>query len=137
MFRTLDISASGLMAQRLRMDTIAGNIAQSNTTVNEEGKVAPFQRRLVTFQAQQESSSQPAGGLAVEAQVDLDTQTPFRKVHQPGHPHADADGNVTLPNVNTITEFVNAIEAGRSYEANLSTMEITKGMIQGAFKLLG
>lgn len=137
MFRSLDISTSGLVAQRLRMDTIAGNIAQANTTVDEDGNASPFQRRLVTFQSSQRDSQAAPGGHAVEARVEVDTQTPYRIVHQPGHPQADAEGNVRFPNVNVITEFVNAVEASRAYEANLSAMEITKTMIQGAFKILG
>jgi flagellar basal-body rod protein FlgC len=91
----------------------------------------------VTFQSSQRDSQAAPGGQAVEARVEVDTQTPFRIVHQPGHPQADAEGNVRFPNVNVITEFVNAVEASRAYEANLSAMEITKTMIQGAFKILG
>jgi len=137
MFRTLDISASGLAAQRLRMDTIAGNIANSHTTQNEDGKVEPFQRRLVVLQAQPDSSGHEGQGMGVTAEVDIDKKTPPRLVHAPGHPHADANGNVAYPNVNVITEFVNAMEATRAYEANLTAMQMTREMIEGTFKILG
>lgn len=136
MFRTLDVSASGLAAQRLRIDTIAGNIAHSHTTQDENGKPSPFQRRLVVLEAQHEAAAQTRG-VGVTAKVDIDTQSPARKVHDPGHPHADAEGNVSYPNVNPITEFVNAMEASRAYEANISTMQVTRDMIETTFKLLG
>lgn len=136
MFRTLDVSASGLAAQRLRIDTIAGNIAHSHTTQNEKGEPSPFQRRLVVLEAQHEAAAQTRG-VGVNATVDIDSQTPPRKVLDPGHPHADADGYVSYPNVNVITEFVNAMEASRAYEANISTMQVTRDMIETTYKLLG
>jgi flagellar basal-body rod protein FlgC len=136
MFRTLEISASGLLAQRTRMDVISGNIAHAQTTLNEDGKPEPFQRRIVAL-ATQANSMQPAtGGQGVRAEIEIDTETPPRKVHQPGHPHADKDGYVTFPNVNIITEFVNALEASRAYEANLSAMDVTKDMAQSTFRIL-
>ncbi len=136
MFRTLDVSASGLAAQRLRIDTIAGNIAHSHTTQNEKGEASPFQRRLVVLEAQNNAAAQTRG-VGVTATVDVDTQTPPRKVLDPGHPHADAQGYVSYPNVNVITEFVNAMEASRAYEANVSTMQVTRDMIETTYKLLG
>jgi flagellar basal-body rod protein FlgC len=136
MFRTLEISASGLAAQRLRLDTIAGNIAQAQTTENEQGEHEPFQRRLVVLEAVS-TAPDGEGTPGVKATVEIDTVTPPRKVHQPGHPHADADGYVSYPNVNSITEFVNAMEASRAYEANLATMQFTRDMIDSTFRLLG
>lgn len=136
MFRTLDVSASGLAAQRVRIDTIAGNIAHSHTTQDEHGNPSPFQRRLVVLEAQTDQVS-AARGVGVTAKVEVDTQTPPRKVLDPGHPHADAEGYVSYPNVNAITEFVNAMEASRAYEANISTMQVTRDMIENTFRLLG
>ncbi|OYW24733.1 MAG: flagellar basal body rod protein FlgC [Planctomycetales bacterium 12-60-4] len=136
MLRTLEISASGLAAQRLRMDTIAGNIAHSHTTMNEAGQKSPFQRRMVVLESQ--SSGQASGrGVGVAGSVEIDNATVPRKVRDPGHPHADAEGFVTYPNINVITEFVNALEATRAYEANLSAMQVTRSMIDGTFRLLG
>src|SRR5437762_9730114 len=109
MFRTLEISASGLQAQRTRMDVIAGNIAHAQTTVNEDGKPEPFQRRIVVLAAQPDAPNHDSGGQAVHAEIDLDMATPPRKVYSPGHPHADSNGYVNYPNINVITEFVNAL----------------------------
>lgn len=136
MLRTLEISSSGLMAQRLRMDTIAGNIAHSHTTLDEQGKPNTFQRRMVVMEARPEDSHVQRG-MGVQAQVEIDQSSVPRKVHEPGHPHADAQGYVTYPNINVITEFVNALEATRAYEANLSAMQVTRNMIDGTFRLLG
>src|SRR5690349_17543437 len=135
MFRTLDISTSGLVAQRHRMDTIAGNIANINTTRDDQGNLTPFQRRLVRFQAA--DGSNPGSGQGVKFQIDVDRDTPPRKVSSPGHPDADADGNVSYPNINLVTEFVNAVEASRAYEANVGAIDVTKGMVQQTLKLLG
>ena len=133
MFHSIDVSTSGLVAQRHRMDTIAANIANINTTRNERGEPSPFQRRLVTFQAKELSGGE---GLAVTHKVEIDTQSLPRKIHQPGHPDADADGNVAYPNVNQVTEFVNALEAGRAYEANIAAIEMTKQLMQQTLKLI-
>jgi flagellar basal-body rod protein FlgC len=136
MFRTLDVSASGLAAQRVRMDTIAGNIAHSHTTQDENGNHSPFQRRMTVLEAQTDAATQ-SRGVGVKATVEIDTQSPTRKVLDPGHPHADAEGFVQYPNVNIITESVNAMEASRAYEANISTMQVTRDMIENTFRLLG
>lgn len=133
MFHTIDVSTSGLVAQRHRMDTIAANIANVNTTRDEHGEPSPFQRRLVTF----ESRKLPGGeGLAVGHRVEADEASEPRKVHQPGHPDADADGNVAYPNINLVTEFVNAVEASRAYEANVSAIDMSKQMIMQTLKIL-
>lgn len=136
MFRTLDISTSGLLAQRQRMDTIAGNIAQANTTQAADGAVQPFQRRIVLFQADTSEPQAHTRGVGVKYEVETDTATPPRRIHDPGHPHADAQGYVSYPNVNLITEFVNAIEASRAYEANLSAIELSKEMSLSTLKIL-
>ncbi|MBI1345889.1 flagellar basal body rod protein FlgC [bacterium] len=136
MLRTLEISSSGLVAQRLRMDTIAGNIANSHTTLNEQGQPEPFHRRLVVLEAAAEQSK-AIRGLGVQAQVEVDEKSLPRIIHDPGHPHADAEGNVKYPNINVITEFVNALEAARAYEANLTAMQVSRSMIEGTFQILG
>lgn len=136
MFRTLEISASGLLAQRTRIDVISGNIAQAQTTLNEDGQPEPFQRRIVALATKAPESGPQTGGQGVQAQVEIDTETPPRKVYNPGHPHADKEGYVNFPNINIITEFVNALEASRAYEANLSAMDVTKDMAQNTFRIL-
>jgi flagellar basal-body rod protein FlgC len=135
MFRTLDISASGLQAQRTRIDVIAGNIAHAQTTLNEDGRPEPFQRRIVVLAAQTDGPGQKLGGQGVKAEIELDTQSPPRKVYDPAHPHA-VDGYVSYPNINIVTEFVNALEASRAYEANLTAMDVTKEMVQNTFRIL-
>lgn len=136
MLRTLDISSSGLVAQRLRMDTIAGNIAHSHTTMNEQGQPSPFQRRMVVLEAAK-AEARKDRGVGVQASIETDTKSLPRRIHDPSHPHADKQGYVSYPNINVITEFVNAVEATRAYEANLSTMKVTRDMIDSTFQLLG
>jgi flagellar basal-body rod protein FlgC len=133
MFHTIDVSTSGLVAQRHRMDTIAANIANVNTTRNEHGEPSPFQRRLVTFESRTLAGGE---GLGVGHRVEADEEAEPRKVHQPGHPDADADGNVAYPDINLVTEFVNAVEASRAYEANVSAIDMSKQMIMQTLKIL-
>jgi flagellar basal-body rod protein FlgC len=135
MFRSLDVSTSGIVAQRHRMDTIAGNIANISTTRDEKGNVSPFQRRFIAFMADQERGSE-GRGMGVKFSVQVDRKTPVRKVVQPGHPDADANGVVSYPGIDLTTEFVNALEASRAYEANVATIDITKGMFSQALKIL-
>lgn len=135
MLHSLDISASGLVAQRQRINVIAGNIANVNTTRDADGNVKPFQRRFVSF------SSAPAGrdekrGIGVQYQVEKDFQSPTRKIHQPGHPDANADGFVGYPNINLTREFANALEASRAYEANIAAMEMTKEMANSTLRII-
>ena len=136
MFRTLDLSTTGLIAQRHRMDTIAGNIANINTTRDEKGNPAPYQRRFVTFMAEQERKLAEGRGTGVVFNVEIDRATAPRKVYQPGHPDADADGLVAYPSIEVTKEFVNAIEASRAYEANLAAIDITKAMYTETLKIL-
>mgnify|MGYP002623029298 CR=1 FL=1 len=134
MLKSIDISTSGLEAQRQRMNTISANIANLNTTRDAEGNVAPFQRRLVTFQAAQDGPSDL--GVGVTYQVEVDAGASPRRVFDPGHPDADPDGFVQLPNIDVITEFVNAMEASRAYEANVAAIEATKQMASQALRIL-
>jgi flagellar basal-body rod protein FlgC len=136
MFRALDLSTSGLVAQRHRMDTIAGNIANINTTRDEKGALSPFQRRFINFTAEREEPGAPGNGMGVKFKVEIDRKTPPRKVYQPGHPDADADGHVAFPAIDLTKEFVNALEASRAYEANVATIDISKGMYNEALKIL-
>ena len=135
MLRAIDISTSGLVAQRERMNTISGNIANANATRDADGNVAPYQRRLVTFAANEDSLSE-IRGAGVAYHVEIDTATPPRTVYEPGHPDADADGNVSYPNINIITEFVNAMEASRAYEANVAAIEMSKEIAQLGLRIL-
>jgi len=135
MFKAIDISTSGLVAQRQRMNTIAGNIANVNTTIDENGNVTPFQRRFVTFAAADSQPLADTRGVGVTYQVEIDQQEP-RLVHDPGHKHADENGMVHYPNINLITEFVNAMGASRAYQANIAAIESSKEMAQAALRIL-
>lgn len=133
MFDALDISSSALSAQRTRLDTIAGNIANMNTTRNARREVEPYRRRFVVFAPGREGDVSKPGVHA--AKVELD-RTPFRKAYEPGHPDADKDGNVLYPNVDMAIEYVNALEASRAYEANVTAMEVSKAMINASLRLI-
>jgi flagellar basal-body rod protein FlgC len=133
MFRTIDISTSALIGERQRMNTIAGNLANLNTTRDADGKVAPFQRRFVTFTAQSDNSDTPSG---VNYQISIDTSAPPRRVFEPGHPDADKEGYVSYPNIDMMTEFVNAVEASRAYEANLVAIDLAKQGFTQSLKIL-
>ncbi len=136
----LNISASGMSAQRLRMDLIAQNIANVSTTRDENGNV--YRRRTVLFesrkqdsfstmlaQTQKNSATNLVGnGVKVSAIVE-DHVTAMRRVYDPGNPDADENGYVTYSNVNTVTEMTNLIDAQRSYEANITAFNATKNML--------
>jgi flagellar basal-body rod protein FlgC len=135
MFHSLDISASALLAQRQRLNVIAGNIANINTTRDANGLPQPFQKRFVTFSADKPLEDSQ-GGVGVQFQVEKDAFSPPRKVYQPGHPDADKSGYVHYPNLDLTQEFVNALEASRAYEANIATMEMTKEMVNGTLRII-
>lgn len=139
MISAIDISTSALVAQRVRMNAIASNLANMSTTRNENGELKPFQARYVTFEVNDElSTSQGATGVKV-ASVETEKVEPIYK-YQPNHPHAIQDGKwkgyVAYPNVNMTMEFVDALEATRSYEANVGVIEISKGMAQQTLRIL-
>src|SRR5262245_53505457 len=132
MFDSLDIGASALLAQRVRMDTIAGNVANINTTRNEKGQPVPYRRRIVTFAA-----AAPGGksaGVRVAA-IESD-MSPFNERFEPGNKDADARGYVKYPNIDLAIEYVNMLEASRAYEANVTLMETTKAMINSSLRLI-
>jgi flagellar basal-body rod protein FlgC len=134
MIAALDISRSALVAQRVRMDVIAGNIANAFTTRQADGSPEPYQRRFVTFGAGDGGGGQ---GVHVE-EVGLDGSPPQLR-YDPGHPDAlragPLTGYVRMPNVNITMEYVDALSAGRAYEANLAMMNVSRGMIQQSLRL--
>ncbi|MBI4612360.1 MAG: flagellar basal body rod protein FlgC [Planctomycetes bacterium] len=131
-FDTLDVSASGLLAQRTRMHVIANNLANVNTTRNADGEIDPFRRRVLFFAQGSEKGS--ADGVRVHS---IEKQPgPLPKIYDPGHPEADADGYRETPNVVPIVEMVDMLEATRAYEGNLTVMETTKAMVLRSLSLL-
>jgi flagellar basal-body rod protein FlgC len=133
MFGALDTSASALVAHRTRLEVIAANMANRHTMYDADGNYAPFHRRIALF-ATGDPSSGNANGVHVK-EIALDPR-PLRMVYDPSHPHADGDGMVYLPNVDPAMEQINALEASRAYEANITAAEATKNMIQTSLRLL-
>jgi flagellar basal-body rod protein FlgC len=133
MFDILDMGASGLTAQRTRLDTIAGNIANINTILDSSGKPNPYRRRFVVFSPGQAGNSTKPGVHVQSVQMD---QAPFNRRYEPGNRYADKDGYVNYPNVDLSIEFVNALEASRAYEANVTMMDTTKSMFNSSLRLL-
>jgi flagellar basal-body rod protein FlgC len=132
-FDALRISGSGLTAERLRMDVIAENLANANSTRSANG--GTYQRKDVVLQeAGGASFGDVLAGVEVAA-ITPDT-APARRVYDPGHPDADEQGYVTLPNVNSVTEMVDLIGASRTYEANVQAMNAAKQMFARALDIL-
>lgn len=133
MFGSLDTSTSALVANRTRLEIISSNLANANSVYDSQGRYAPFQRRIPILAAGDPASGRAEGVHISEIQID---RSPFRKMHDPGSPHADKDGYVNLPNVYPEIEQINALEATRAYEANITAAEATKQMIQASLRLL-
>ena len=138
---SLNISASGMSAQRTRMDIISQNVANVNTTRDENGDV--YYRQTVVFAEKKDTTfdnvlrsmntgisrntTKAGSGVKITSIVE-DHVTSMRTVYEPSHPDADEDGYVTYPNVNTVTEMTNLIDATRAYEANVTAFNATKNM---------
>lgn len=160
LFKAFDISASGMTAERYRMDIISENLANMNTTRTQDG--TPYRRQVVTFQERGSKTpfsnildeqrdryadkwgkyrdkyqNQYSGaGVKVTGVYD-DEWTEMKMVYDPAHPDADENGYVTYPNVDAVTEFVNLIDASRAYEANATAFEASKSMAQRGLSIGG
>ena len=142
MYGSLDISVSGMIAQRTRMDTIAANLANANAVADANGNPNPYRRRIAIFEPGDPNATTSVGrdlGVHVAA-IELD-RGEFRKEWDPTHPMARKAGEtdagyVYYPNVDPVTENVNAIDAIRAYEANVAAAEATKTMAAQALRLL-
>lgn len=152
LFTAFDINATGMTAERYRMDIISENLANMNTTRTEDG--TPYRRKVVTFKEREgktpfstvldehrnrysydqryyERYSDNYSGTGVKVNgVYEDTWTEMKMVYDPAHPDADENGYVMYPNVDAVTEFVNLIDASRGYEANATAFEASKSMAQ-------
>jgi flagellar basal-body rod protein FlgC len=139
MFSALDISTSALVAQRVRLNAIAGNIANMSTTHDETGRAAPYQARFTVFRADDKIGGQD-GGAGVRVDSIQTSKAEPRWRYQPGHPDAVKTGEragwVAYPNIDMTTEFVDALEATRAYEANIGVIETTKSMNQQALRIV-
>ena len=135
LFSGMRASSSGLAAERIRLDVIARNLANAETTRTPEG--VPYRRQTVWFEPllqRAEDGSMQVSGVKVGG-VNSDYASPMERILNPGHPDADAQGYVTMPNVNTTAEMVDLISASRAYEANLSAQESFIQMAERALRL--
>lgn len=127
LFRVFDISASGMTAERLRMDTIANNLANVNTTRTARG--GPYRRQMVVFEERlAQASGYGLRGNGVRVSRIVEDDDPPRLVYDPHHPDANEQGYVEMPNVNIVTEMVDMITASRAYEANVAALNAAKAM---------
>lgn len=145
LFDALNVSASGLSAERLRMDVTAENLANAQTTRGPDG--GPYRRKSVVL-AQDSggfgralataagATGLAGGGGGVRVAAIVADAAPDRLVHDPGHPDADARGYVRMPNVNPVTEMVDLISSSRAYEANVTAMQAAKSMFSKTLELL-
>ena len=139
MFGAIDAAASGMTAERLRLDVISNNIANVNTTRTTEG--GPYRRQFVTFEPR---PGENVFSRSLKRQLQLNgvkvtgiskDDSPPRLVYEPGHPDADADGYVKLPNINIVTEMVDMMTASRAYEANVASVNVAKSMMLKALEI--
>jgi flagellar basal-body rod protein FlgC len=142
-----DISASALTAQRFRMDVISSNIANADSTRARQvdGKWVPYQRKLVTLESKPQnfayslqnamSGKDTEAGDGVRVTRVFEDTSPLKQVYNPTHPDADANGFVMMPNVDIMKEMVDMISATRSYEANVTALNASKGLVTKALEI--
>jgi flagellar basal-body rod protein FlgC len=128
----IDLNASGLAAQRRRVEMASSNLANSQTTRTEEG--GPYRRKDVVFQTAL-GQAVNEGVEGVEVSDVVEDPRPFDRRFEPGHPDADAEGYVSYPNVSVMEEMTNLMSASRSYEANLSAISVVKAMINRTLEI--
>lgn len=146
-FTAFNTSASALTAQRLRMDVISSNTANAQTTrarINENGEYEPYRRKMVLTQPdnrdfrtflQKAKYRNSSVGSGVRVSGIVEDQEPFKQVFDPTHPDANEDGYVQYPNVDPLKEMVDLMSATRSYEANVTTINASKGMLLKALEI--
>jgi flagellar basal-body rod protein FlgC len=136
-FKSFGVNASGMTAERYRMDIISQNVANANTTRTEDG--TPYKRKIVTFSERNmdptkfgtifaRSRGMDVGDGVKVSRVFEDEQSEMKRVYDPAHPDADEDGYVWYPNVDIVTEMTNMIDATRAYEANATAFTASKSM---------
>lgn len=136
-FNSFNISASGLTAQRLRMDIISNNIANVNTTRTVEG--GPYKRQMPVFAANQPKfvlpTESPNVGSGVKVVGIKKDTAPPKLIYNPEHPDANENGYVEMPNINVLSEMIDMIEASRAYDANVSALDTAKSMAMKALEI--
>ena len=142
LFQSFNINASGMTAERFRTDIISENIANVNSTSTEEG--GPYRRKIVTFaekpvtpfnQYYSASKNKAVGNGVKVSSVTRDYSTDFTEEYDPSNPDADENGYVYYPNVNTVTEMTNLIDATRAYEANATAFNASKSMAEAGLQI--
>lgn len=141
LFRTLDIAASGMTAQRMRMDTITQNLANSTTTRTAEG--GAYRRRVTVFSEKKASpfsallsnAQSTAAGAGVKVASVTEDMSDLRLEYDPTHPDANEDGYVEYPNVDEVVEMIDMMAATRAFEANVTAFNATKSMALKAFEI--
>jgi flagellar basal-body rod protein FlgC len=131
LFKVFSVAGSALAAQSQRLNVVASNLANAEAVAGPDGQ--PYKGRQVVFQTQLMDAAGSAAGVRV-AQV-VEDSAPGRRVHQPGHPAADAEGYVTMSNVNPVEEMVNMISASRSYQTSVEVMNTTKSLLAKTLQL--
>lgn len=145
-FTAFNTSASALTAQRLRMDVISSNMANQDTTRAQlvDGEWQPYRRKMVVLESNpnrpfssflKSAMKTENAGEGVKVSRIIEDQSPFKLVYQPEHPDADENGYVQLPNVDPLREMVDLMGATRAYEANVTTLNATKGMLMKALEI--
>lgn len=138
MISALDVSTSALVAQRVRLNTISGNIANMSTLVDENGENKPYQPRFVVFETDEENAAPGMAAVKVSS-IETDEAEPLYR-YQPDHPLAATEGKwkgyVAYPKINMNEQFVDALEASRAYEANIGVMEVTKNISRQNLSIL-
>ncbi len=133
MYGILDVSTSGLVAQRARLEVVSANLANLKTLTNAAGEYEPYRRRFAVFAAG-DPARDSAQGVHI-ASIGID-QGPLLPTFEPGSPFADPNGYVYYPNVDPTVELMNGMEAQRAYEANISAVEATKSMVSVALQII-
>jgi flagellar basal-body rod protein FlgC len=141
MFDAINISSSALTAEKTRIDIISKNIANANTTRATNGM--PYRRQMVVFKESRENSFEDYlsnyyskfNGNGVEIENIVEDESPFKMKYEPGHPDADENGYVMMPNVDVVVEMVDLIDAQRAYEANITAINTTKSMMMNALEI--
>lgn len=146
MFHSINTTASALTSQRLRMDVISSNMANAETTRSEyvDGQWQPYQRKAVVLQSKENGSfsnflqkamGSNGEGDGVQVKRIIEDETPFELVYNPEHPDANEEGYVEMPNVDPLREMVDLMSVTRSYEANVTVLNASKGMMMKALEI--
>ena len=133
LFKVFNVSGSAVSAQSQRLNVVSSNLANAESVAGPDGK--PYKARQVLFQTQMMDAEQTAAGVRVASVVE-DNAAP-RRLHDPEHPLADAEGYVTMSNVNVVEEMVNMISASRSYQTNVDVMNTAKNLLQKTLQMGG